>query len=124
MIREFLEREKQFLLDEFDAPDLRTIWWRVAFYTWVWGTTIIGLFGVVAVYEYFGLPAMAGVVFLIYVLCLRLERRSSLSATDWTWLNGNQLPPPGQQALPSSSAPRLPPPGMRAIADNRSHTRR
>jgi hypothetical protein len=128
MIRKILQREGQFLLQELGAPDARTLWRRVAFLAYGTAGTGIMLGGLVALYSLFGLAAMWLGVVAIYLLHIWLLHRTPvyLGNDDGLWFGESKpaLPPPGQQALPSSSTPRLPPPGLLAITDNRSHTQR
>ena len=127
MIRKFLQREGQFLLQEFGAPDARTLFRRIAFGLYfVTGTGII-LGGLVALYVLFGLAAMWLGVVAIYLLHIWLLHRAPIYfGHDDFFLRGDRPPslPPGKPALPPPSTPRLPSPSMRAITANRSHTRR
>jgi hypothetical protein len=52
MIKNFLAREVEFLLEEFDAPNARTLLLRIAFCTYVTTGTGIVLGGLVAIYQY------------------------------------------------------------------------
>jgi hypothetical protein len=121
-------REVQRLLQEFDAPDIRTLWRHICFWAYFYISCGIMLGGLVALYDLFGLPAMWLGVAAIYALYLWTLRRTPvyLGEDDDCLFGSNKpaLPPPGKQALPSPSTPRLPPPGIRAVKDNRSHTRR
>jgi hypothetical protein len=110
MIRKFLAREGQFLLQEFGAPDGRTLWRRIAFYTWVYTATAAVLLGLVAIYDAFGLPAMCGMIFLLFILYLRLQRRAPLYFEGEMLQLGGDLPP----SLPPPGAQALPPPGRQA----------
>lgn len=76
MLRKFLAREGQFLLKEFNAPDARTLWRRVAFLAYVTAGTGIMLGGLVALYSLFGLAAMWLGVVAIYLLYIWLLRRT------------------------------------------------
>ena len=114
MIRKFLAREGKFLLEELGAPNFRTLLWRAVF--WVCFAAFVGgiIFGVLAVGEAFGLRAMYAAIFLLFLLCIRLERRTPVYFDDGDpfMLGGDKaLPPPGTQALPA--------PGPRQIT--RSH---
>jgi hypothetical protein len=50
---------------------------------------------------------MLGVVLLLFLLCLGLQRRAPLSTGDWDWLGRKRLPPPGKQALPPQGARQI-----------------
>jgi hypothetical protein len=58
------------------------------------------IYGVLAVYYAFGLPAMYGVVFIIFVLAVRMERRRGCSG-PWEAFGDSRpvLPPPGKNTL-------------------------
>jgi hypothetical protein len=61
--------------DRVDEDEARMRFVRGAFWTFVTiGTTAI-LLGVVAIGKMFGLAAMGVAVFLLFLLCVRLERR-------------------------------------------------
>ena len=117
MIRRFLAREGQRLLQEFNAPDGRTLLLRAVFWVWLYGACGIVCGGLVAVYYLFGIPAMYGVVFLLYLLCVRLEARRPVYLDNWPFGPGRDpaLPPPGKPALPPPGARALPPPSRRQI---------
>ena len=102
MIRKWLAREVESLLEEFDAPDVRTLMLRAAFWTYVTIFTTIVLFGLVAIGNMFGLEWMAAAVIIIILLCVRLTRRAPLYIDGPLMLGGDKpaLPPPGKQALP------------------------
>lgn len=78
MIRKFLQREGQFLLQELGAPGARTLFRRIAFGLYVVSGTGIMLGGLVALYVLFGLAAMWLGVVAIYLLYLLLARRATV----------------------------------------------
>jgi hypothetical protein len=74
--------------------------------------TTAGLLGVVAVYYEFGLAAMYAVVFLAFLLAVKLERRRPMytGADSLPELFGGSqpsLPPPGGNAPPTTGAPQI-----------------
>jgi hypothetical protein len=124
MIRRFLAREKQRLLEDLGAPNWGTLWRRAAFYGFVWGATLAVLLGLVWLYRIAGIEAMWIAAGAIIVLALWMESRVPVYYSSDIWWLGERLPPPSTGALPSASTPCLPPPGIRAITDNSSHARR
>jgi hypothetical protein len=110
MIRRFLQREAQFLLAEFGAPDWHTLRLRMVFYTLVWTIITVACLGLVAIHHYFGITAMWIAVALIYLAYLWLQRQGTPYAGYPDWLY-----PSGVTALPPPSRPALPPPGTRAL---------
>jgi hypothetical protein len=82
MIRKFLEREGQFLLQEFGAPDAPTLWRRVAFLACVTAGRGIVLGAKVALYVLFGLAVMWLGVVVIYLLYLSPARRAPVYFDD------------------------------------------
>jgi hypothetical protein len=97
MIRRFIQRELQFLLDELSVPSFRILLYRIAF--GVSFTAIIGLalFGLLAFEAHFGLAAAAAVVFVLFVVALRLEGQApAYMGDDWT---GTDPRLPGRRPL-------------------------
>jgi hypothetical protein len=60
MIRKILQREGRFLLQELGAPNIRTLFYWIAFWTYFVSGTGIMLGGLVALYVFLGLAAMCG----------------------------------------------------------------
>jgi hypothetical protein len=92
--------------------EARMLFWRGVF--WVFFTAFVGgiLFGIVAVYETFGLPAMWIAVFLLYLLYLWTERRKPIyfgDGYDMLWLGDRKpsLPPPGKPQMRPSGTPQI-----------------
>jgi hypothetical protein len=76
--------------------------------------TAVGfMLGLVLAINYaFGLAAMCGAAFLLFLLCVRLERRSGLytgssGLAELFGDGGPALPPPGTQALPPPGPPQI-----------------
>ena len=116
MIRKFLTREGQFLLQEFGAPDSRTLLRRALFWLYFYTATATILFGVVAVYELFGVAAMWVAVAALFLFYVWLQNRTGgyggADSEMYDWMGvappGNpQLPPPGTQALPAPGPRQL-----------------
>jgi hypothetical protein len=103
MIKKFLAREVEFLLEEFGAPNARTLLLRIAFWTYVTTGTGIVLGGLVAIYQYFGVGAFYVAVFVVVLICLRLQRGRPVYFGDGEIfrLGGGRptLRPPGKPAL-------------------------
>jgi hypothetical protein len=107
-VREYLRNERQRLLDEFDAPDFPTLLRRIVFWVRFYIIVFGALIGIMLIGNFFGLAAMAAVVFLLFLCALRMEGSAAVYRGD-DWLGSEpRLPPPGKQALP--------PPGARQIA--------
>jgi hypothetical protein len=96
--------------------EARMLFWRGV--VWVFFTTFVGgiLFGIVAVYETFGLPAMWIAVFLLYLLYLWTEHRKPIyfgDGYDMLWLGDRKpsLPPPASHrcAIRHTALPACPP---------------
>jgi hypothetical protein len=110
-IRKFLAREGKFLLEEFGAPDARTVLWRALF--WVYFVTGTGfmLGGLYAVYLAFGFAAMYACIFILFLVYVRLQRRVPVYFDDDPIMLGGDpprsLPPPGRQALPPLGTPQI-----------------
>jgi hypothetical protein len=112
MIRRFLAREEQRLLEEFNAPDLRTLLLRAIFWAYVTIITTTVLLGLVAIGNMFGLEWMWAAAVIIILLCIRLTRRAPLYSESAPFLLGSEqtaLPPPGKSALPPPSRRALTP---------------
>jgi hypothetical protein len=111
MIRRILQREGEFLLAELGAPDARTLFRRIVFAIYFVAFVGAGILGVLAVYETCGLPAMYAVIFILFLLCVRLQRRRPVYFEgDPLVLGGRSppsLPPPGKRALPPSGRPQI-----------------
>jgi hypothetical protein len=112
MIRRFLAREVQRLLQEFDAPDIRTLWHRICFWAYFYISCSILLGGLVALYSLFGLAAMWLGVVAIYLLHIWLLRRTPVYCGDGSEFGldlGGSAPilPPGKPQLPPSGTPQI-----------------
>jgi hypothetical protein len=112
MIRKFLAREGRLLLQEFGAPDARTLLLRAVF--WVYFVTRCGIMlgGLVALYVLFGLAAMWLGVVAIYLLYIWQLQRAPVYFGDGSEFGldfGGSAPilPPGRAALPPSGTPQI-----------------
>jgi hypothetical protein len=122
MIRKFLAREVEFLVAELGAFDARTLLWRAFFWLYVTIFITAALLGLVAVYNIFGLPLMYAVVFILFLLCLRLEPRTpSHFEGEPLVLGGDRPPSPPPPAQPASPAPGTPRLGRSSMAVTTKH---
>jgi hypothetical protein len=74
-----------------------------------WATIAAILLGLVAIYNAFGMGALYGGVFLLYLLYLGMRSRgeSYLDAGDVFGGGGPRLPPPGKQRLQAPGPPQI-----------------
>ena len=120
MIRKFLAREGKFLLEELGAPDARTLLRRALFWLYFYTATATILFGVVAVYELFGLAAMWIAVAGLFLFYVWLQNRTGgYGCADPEMYDWMGLAPPGNPQLPPPGK-TLPPPHPRQLTRSQS----
>jgi hypothetical protein len=79
-----------------------------ALFALFYALTATMIFGVVAVYYTFGLPAMYGIIFIIFMVAIGMERKTgSAGFAEWFGSRGPVLPPPGKRALPPPGAAQI-----------------
>ena len=98
-IREILRREAQWLLWEFGVPNFRMLLYRLALWACFYIIVIAALIGIMLIGHFVGLAAMAAVVFLLFVVALRMEGGGT--AGDY-WSSDQARLPGGQRLLPRS----------------------
>jgi hypothetical protein len=98
-----------FWITSISIEEVRELFWRGVFWTHYYTAATAGILGVVAIDRSFGLQAMYVVVFLLFLLCIWLERRRPVYFDSEPFVVGGDsaLPPPGKQAQPPAGARQI-----------------